>query len=1722
VNVAMGSITTNANTNTKGGKDGSGSNSGFSGGSGVGSSKASGSATTASKVRGRGRGNSAAKHNANANANASTTANANATSSSSSSGDASKTVFGPAPPPNAKSEGSSTTSTSNSNNKSKDSSSSSSPKSNSNSKTIQMPIDMATLSALNLPMNMANMNMGSVNMNMGSISGVGAVGVNMNMGMNMGVGVGVNAHALNMNMNIPEGLAAAFGDIDVVSMVQSEMMNQFEAMNHMNMANNNGNNGNNGSGGENSSSGNSTSTGSGSAKGGKSSSSGKSESKSKSTSGSAKSENSKTTASSTTSTTTSTSTSSKKNKSSKDNSGKTSSSSSSSNNQQQQQQQQQPQHQRNARDILLNYAAAAAYATQTGNHVPPGVLSPLPSSSTSSSSKYNNSNNDGNGNGVVNSSSAKSSNNANNNTSSSSTSFPTDGPCSDSEMKALMNMFVEIMGMSFDANDKKSGSGSANVNVSSGSGSGNKNNNNSSNSNDKSNSNNNCNDSNSNESGDNINATSAFVKENLARIKFNDFLAAHEAAHENRKKSGGSDASGDGNSNNDANSNSSNGIGSSGSGNNGKSNSNSSNNPFPVFSMMFGGGNTNNGNGGGGDNSNTSPKSTSSGRGSSDKPSASATVKSEMRKIRKTFKKNNINVPCIPPPAGGWPSGVAAVEHDFDDGYDDSEDCYSGDEDVTMDDDDDCSIPELLPAGEGGVGDNYNASSTVPTSSSSSNHHHTNNSSSGKGKTAHQDHSSVNRRNSKSNSIDSGNNASSSSINNPNEYMLDPSTLAAAELLREEEEAVAAANEDEEKAKRAAKKREKKQRKKERARRETAIKTAEAAIKRRERGITSWRSRVVTAFTGGEVKKVESLITENPFKDGKQLQLDPELIEYLDSQPSYDDEIDESMEWLLNSCVIKHSGNGKSENWLDARNKLGSFIVDMAFHIVFKIGRNSISTLHHACLSGDTSFVKIVVNRRRQIESGNTGTKKSVKKSRIPKDFLEAKCEDLGFTPLHYAAVGGWVDVVEVILEGGGNVQAFTDPSRTCRASNRNGLTARDLLQSIISNKYASAVESSGDSFRELVDSRRSGSNETEYIKSLNCLADRLRLIEVNGYVPLSNPDIEVESERENTQQIGKTTAVKSSEQQSKSKKKKKKKKDQNSKAAEPSKPTSSSSNQNTAGDSNSDPLVSALRAMGFSNKQIDEAVLACGGTNRATADDLVMWILEKESSGGVGALGVPSTSEVSNDYDSQNDHTSSFDDPRDLSFEAEERQRRTNELARREAEEAAKRAAEAKAAAERLAAKREEQRRIRREWNNREQVRQQEEAKARMAEEVLRRKQLEAEKASALAQRVAEEQSAVSALSGLPRGNVADGNNVKNTGVAPLFPSTSSVVDQPLLSSSALPQAYIQSVQTDKMLSTPTKHSILEKKSPLKSRSSAPDSEGSSKKRKPRKNRNKKVTSPTPPPPVLSLPTHINTASQHLNEPVYQEPSQYESNPLGEIRATAREFVPTFPTPTPPPLPPGLGLVQSSVQQKRDVEPSFAILPPTTISSNILEAPSSILPNLDRSSTNSSPFPSSGLNLERPESTNPLSQANAVQSATSSISGLSGHGTESSFMPSLVSNRNQEEEFLSSLLDPSISLEAATSAAIGSTALNPLDSGATSATPLGGTSLWGGGTSSVPGSSNLGGMSSFGFAQNSTLDDSFSSHDINPTTVSGASEKKNESSNTWGSFAPPGGGSIW
>ena len=137
---------------------------------------------------------------------------------------------------------------------------------------------------------------------------------------------------------------------------------------------------------------------------------------------------------------------------------------------------------------------------------------------------------------------------------------------------------------------------------------------------------------------------------------------------------------------------------------------------------------------------------------------------------------------------------------------------------------------------------------------------------------------------------------------------------------------------------------------------------------------------------------------------------------------------------------------------------------------------------------------------------------------------------------------------------------------------------------------------------------------------------------------------------------------------------------------------------------SNADPLVSALEGMGFEKGAILDGIKACGGSSRATADDVVAWIF-----GGGGGVGLDDTIEttIRTEPDEKVTIKTTSTVPK-VKVAVAVNEKEQQELRRKEEDE--------RMAAEKLAAKREEQRRRNREWNSRAQARQIQETQEKIA----------------------------------------------------------------------------------------------------------------------------------------------------------------------------------------------------------------------------------------------------------------------------------------------------------------------------------------------------------------------------------------------------------------------
>ncbi|KAL7469385.1 hypothetical protein ACHAXS_009644 [Conticribra weissflogii] len=867
--------------------------------------------------------------------------------------------------------------------------------------------------------------------------------------------------------------------------------------------------------------------------------------------------------------------------------------------------------------------------------------------------------------------------------------------------------------------------------------------------------------------------------------------------------------------------------------------------------------------------------------------------------------------------------------------------------------------------------------------------------------------------------------------------------------LNEEQRKQLQAEEEEKRAKKAAKKRDKKARKKERAKKEAEAKAASAALKKREKTISSWRSRVVQACMGGDALKMDLLIGESPYRN---YIFDPSVYSIEDDdgsnpaedQPQTEEEyFARQLEWFLPNCLQKYSNDWGEIPFPNniAREKLSKYILSVSSNLFHQPCLNQVrSAIHEAAYNNDPSFIRWVIESKTETKIQNT---KSSDKFPV-KDYLEKLCYDGGWTPLHYAVAAGSESVVELLLENGCDVHARTDSNLMSYVSTGEGITARELASYLQCDNEDDELTCNGDILDEVLESRIFGappSCRDSFMEVLSILQERLEDVEVNGYSPPKK--IERGKAATTTVSPRKSTTNEKSSQTTANKKSKKKKKKQPASTTvpaptpapapvPPAEESNASKHDKSDDDDLSDPVAVALLGMGFTADQIKAAADALGGFERATADDMVMWIL----SGG----------ELNED-----DQNSSSDDQDDNAEDGSndafltKSQKKAAVRAQREAEEAARKHQEELAAAQRAAAKREEQRRIRREWNEREQQRQLEEKNAKIAEALEKQRLAELEKLKSdmppkRVTPIVPPPVQITAGNGPPRTIVAGqkfvtnknaSSNISSMGIpkAPVVksptiltrpgniplgamsnPNTQSVSKQPLFPQSMSPTAptspTVHSPGKTKKLNKPGGGIRTNVNSPQKilhpplnfsrrSQSMPQDYHTTNapnfvhdndtllgqntyniNQRNPILGGINRTGGAVPPPgfqpdALTPVPPNLHT----------EPPAFIESNPMGQIRATAREFVPTSFKPPPAPSPFSGGLefnVVPSMSSQSVVSPSAPITRTTSIdqtsSSTLLDPMSSLLVSVGPTNTRSS------MKVESP-----------VPSAASSITGLSG-----------------------------------------------------------------------------------------------------------------------------------
>ena len=272
----------------------------------------------------------------------------------------------------------------------------------------------------------------------------------------------------------------------------------------------------------------------------------------------------------------------------------------------------------------------------------------------------------------------------------------------------------------------------------------------------------------------------------------------------------------------------------------------------------------------------------------------------------------------------------------------------------------------------------------------------------------------------------------------PTEFEYDDGTANVMDYDLSDEDCLnldAEVEEKEQRLKKAAKKRDKKARQKERAKKEAEGKAAVALMKKRDKAIASWRSRVVTACLGGDAKKMDALISESPFKN---YIYDPVPFIHLDHKGGNGENADDrpksqeeyllkQMDWFFTNCLQKYQAQASSQTTQPfannlAREKLAKYILSVSFDAVFfqsPLTQNR-NAIHNAAYRNDVEFIQWIIECQH------------LNKEVIDVSLLEYLCQDGGWAPLHYATAGGATEVVELLLRQGVCVTTRTDSSLTC------------------------------------------------------------------------------------------------------------------------------------------------------------------------------------------------------------------------------------------------------------------------------------------------------------------------------------------------------------------------------------------------------------------------------------------------------------------------------------------------------------------------------------------------------------------------------------------------------------------------------------------------------------------------------------------------------------------
>jgi ankyrin repeat protein len=196
---------------------------------------------------------------------------------------------------------------------------------------------------------------------------------------------------------------------------------------------------------------------------------------------------------------------------------------------------------------------------------------------------------------------------------------------------------------------------------------------------------------------------------------------------------------------------------------------------------------------------------------------------------------------------------------------------------------------------------------------------------------------------------------------------------------------------------------------------------------------------VVSACQSNEVSKLDALLQESPLRKLDNPGCDNDNHNNNNNEDdNHDHDHDENcnnnmtsnnrslttphLEFLLPNSIAKN--RSQLERGKEARQRLANYVLTTDVPIAFSPLRTGRTALHTACFHGDLPFMQLVLEKLATYEDTD---------SLLPESYLNITCDDSGWAPIHYAALSGSTEMLEVLLAGGCDVNVITDDTHTWR-----------------------------------------------------------------------------------------------------------------------------------------------------------------------------------------------------------------------------------------------------------------------------------------------------------------------------------------------------------------------------------------------------------------------------------------------------------------------------------------------------------------------------------------------------------------------------------------------------------------------------------------------------------------------------------------------------------------